>query len=126
MPNINKVRVTSKIKREQAHAQHEQATAILSPFTHDCLQQGVDNNKIHVYVDFNSFVEKSKLPYTELSVYTESVGDILADTELSRKYGNWVFTEFGDGYHVFIKLGDYQAGGQPVSYLLNNEKGMVV
>lgn len=66
----------------------------------------IAENKTVCFVYLASFFGAGKFSHMRKHNFVEEVSDELTSTELNKQFGSWVFTEYGDGYYVFVKLVD--------------------
>lgn len=73
-----------------------------------------------LYVNHRDFYRSCRLSQLRRDRFAEEVNDVLSATEVSRKIGNWVYTEVGDNYYAFLYLGGFQKGNVGVRGLINH------
>lgn len=97
----------------------------LDSFTLSAVTKAAADTKTQVYTKLCTTLEDMRINRRTIPSAVDAINDCLTSTELSRSVGHWVFTEFGDGLYVFVKLGDYLPGVAS-EYLLNTEVSMLL
>ena len=67
-------------------------------------------NSRFIFVDLNKFYESCGLSQLRKSKFVEEVADALTYSTFVRTYGEWLFCEYGDGFHAFIFVADVPKG----------------
>lgn len=60
--------------------------------------------KSRAFVKTRDFFELMKFSQLRLAKFSEELADYMTTTEAHKRFGEWVFTEYGDGYSVFVEL----------------------
>lgn len=57
-----------------------------------------------VFVRERDFYESCKLTSMTKRRFSEEVQDMMTGSKFCSKFGEWLYTEYGDGYHVFVRV----------------------
>lgn len=68
------------------------------------LQTQLVTQQQFVFVHGNSFYDSCGVSYMRKRHFHEEVSEYLSCSSLCRKYGEWMYTEYGDGMYVFVRL----------------------
>ena len=68
------------------------------------LETAMSQGKTRAFVKTRDFFEAMKFSSLRLVKFSEEMADYMTTYEAHALFGEWVFTEFGDGYSVFVEL----------------------
>jgi hypothetical protein len=68
------------------------------------LEIAMRQGKTRAFVKTRDFFELMKFSNLRLVKFSEELADYMTTTEAHKRFGEWIFTEFGDGYSVFVEM----------------------
>lgn len=68
------------------------------------LTQAMQQGKTKAFVKKRDFFETMQFSNLRLFRFADEITDYMITDEAYERFGEWVFTEYGDGYSVFVEL----------------------
>lgn len=68
------------------------------------LKPHIASQATFVFVHGNTFYNSCALSYMRKKYFHDDVSEQLSCSTLCKNYGEWLYTEYGDGMYVFVRM----------------------